>query len=654
MAYFYRRPNGVYYARIRVPDALRAVFGAPDLRRSLHTSDHALASRLALAAALEWKSEFQRLLMFDANKLLTGSPLLHTAGLISLGDAAQLIGLDVLELFLAAKTRRLMFCLMADGWMAADVPRAELISADPAIKTLNLDVGETLDGRELRPVFGVVYIRPNALAFVGEDGMLNDCLFFRDAARRHAVVMNMPGLTVPVNVLMLPRTDIEVLRQALAAKVLPTMLNQSISTSPAPTLLHSDQITAAVERGLMGEAYKHKEEPASVMLGAYYADKGAGWARATLDQNKRMCAVFVDLMGDPVLGLIDRELVKSYRSRLLGVPLDLHRVKARHPGVDLAGLIERASAEGLPVMDEVRADRHIAKIGEAFAWAARNGYMKDNPAAHLATGARTVKRKQDNRQTFDPAALGLIFGQPWFRDGRGELTKQGRYHTFQPFNYWMPLLGLFTGARLNELAQLYLKDVTVSEHGQWYLDFNLDGDGKIDADSSDQDGDASAGGKQLKTINSVRIVAMHPELVRLGLPDYVQRLRDAGHSRLFPELRRDEIKGYGKYAGQWFNERFLGKKLGLPRDGTQTFHSFRHTFLTACERLGMPDRVRDEMAGHSRGKGEGHATYIKDRSADEQAPHLNPLRFDLPVVAPFDVSEGLRALGDALSRKQRR
>jgi hypothetical protein len=93
MAYFYRRPNGVYYARIRVPDALRAVLGAPDLRRSLHTSDHALASRLALAAAFEWKSEFQRLRkMFDAQKLVTGSPLLKLPGLISLVDASAMVG----------------------------------------------------------------------------------------------------------------------------------------------------------------------------------------------------------------------------------------------------------------------------------------------------------------------------------------------------------------------------------------------------------------------------------------------------------------------------------------------------------------------------------------------------------------------------------
>lgn len=89
MAYFYRRPNGIYYARIRVPDSLRAVFGSPDLRRSLHTSDYALASRLALAAAFEWKTEFQRLRsMFDSRKLVAGSPLLSQPGLITLRDAA--------------------------------------------------------------------------------------------------------------------------------------------------------------------------------------------------------------------------------------------------------------------------------------------------------------------------------------------------------------------------------------------------------------------------------------------------------------------------------------------------------------------------------------------------------------------------------------
>ncbi|MCX7278126.1 MAG: hypothetical protein NTZ15_12520 [Burkholderiales bacterium] len=125
-----------------------------------------------------------------------------------------------------------------------------------------------------------------------------------------------------------------------------------------------------------------------------------------------------------------------------------------------------------------------------------------------------------------------------------------------------------------------------------------------------------------------------------------------GHVRLFPELTWDETKGYGKYVGRWFNQQLLGTALGLVRNGKQTFHSFRHTFITACSNAEMPERLRNELAGHSRGQGEGHATYIKDRSADEQAPYIEKLNFGLLNVAPFNVTEGLKALQDALRRKR--
>ncbi|HMW22137.1 MAG TPA: hypothetical protein PKC59_01785 [Burkholderiaceae bacterium] len=76
MAYCYRLPSGIYYARIRVPGDLLPVLPKPNLRRSLRTTDFDQASRLALAAALEWKTHFARLrAMHDPQKLVTGSPL---------------------------------------------------------------------------------------------------------------------------------------------------------------------------------------------------------------------------------------------------------------------------------------------------------------------------------------------------------------------------------------------------------------------------------------------------------------------------------------------------------------------------------------------------------------------------------------------------
>lgn len=60
-AYFYRRSSGRFYARIRVPAALQPHFRTQELRRSLNTTDRALACHLALAVALQWKAEFVRL-----------------------------------------------------------------------------------------------------------------------------------------------------------------------------------------------------------------------------------------------------------------------------------------------------------------------------------------------------------------------------------------------------------------------------------------------------------------------------------------------------------------------------------------------------------------------------------------------------------------
>ncbi|WP_157008359.1 DUF6538 domain-containing protein [Xenophilus azovorans] len=96
MPYIYRRASGTFYARLRVPDNLRAVLGSSDLRKSLRTTDYHAATKLALQTAAAWKQEFQRIeAMLDANKLAAGSPILLTSGLIRLDHAAEAAGLKV-------------------------------------------------------------------------------------------------------------------------------------------------------------------------------------------------------------------------------------------------------------------------------------------------------------------------------------------------------------------------------------------------------------------------------------------------------------------------------------------------------------------------------------------------------------------------------
>ena len=84
----------------------------------------------------------------------------------------------------------------------------------------------------------------------------------------------------------------------------------------------------------------------------------------------------------------------------------------------------------------------------------------------------------------------------------------------------------------------------------------------------------------------------------------------------------------------------------------KTFHSFRHTFITALERLELPERVMTQLAGHERGKTQSGKRYAKDRDADELAEIFARLHFPaLTGVAPFRIDDALAAIKCAARQK---
>jgi integrase len=89
--------------------------------------------------------------------------------------------------------------------------------------------------------------------------------------------------------------------------------------------------------------------------------------------------------------------------------------------------------------------------------------------------------------------------------------------------FWLPLLGLFTGARLGELAPLTAADVTTDQAtGIPIITITEDREN----------------GRRLKTAASARVVPVHPELVRLGLLRFVEEAKRGigSEARLFPAL----------------------------------------------------------------------------------------------------------------------
>lgn len=164
----------------------------------------------------------------------------------------------------------------------------------------------------------------------------------------------------------------------------------------------------------------------------------------------------------------------------------------------------------------------------------------------------------------------------------------------------MPLLALFTGARLNELVQLYLDDIK-QEGDIWYIDINKDGD------------------KQLKTYSSKRKVPLHPFLIELGFIDrlaYVpDALRKMNKRHLFDRATLSKSGKIGNIVTQYFTRH--RRKCGVGgmegEKSTVNFHSFRHTFITEAYNLPQyNEQAIKELVGHEDDKKNITATVYKN------------------------------------------
>ncbi|MCU1118933.1 site-specific integrase [Stenotrophomonas muris] len=164
-----------------------------------------------------------------------------------------------------------------------------------------------------------------------------------------------------------------------------------------------------------------------------------------------------------------------------------------------------------------------------------------------------------------------------------------------PHRWWVPMIGLYTGARINEVAQLKLADVA-QESGVWCIKIQK----TVDADLSHRDRNRSR--QSLKGKAAVRTIPIPQPLLDAGFLAFVEDIRACGHPRLFPHLsagvRRDNGDTNARYSQGILNQfsRYM-KDLGFPKG--IGFHAFRHTIATELHHMGVADEDIALVTGHS-------------------------------------------------------
>lgn len=214
-------------------------------------------------------------------------------------------------------------------------------------------------------------------------------------------------------------------------------------------------------------------------------------------------------------------------------------------------------------------------------WARKNGVIPDEVVWADPVSGMRLKAARSQRRPWEPAELSILFGSPVFLQGKRPAGGKGEAA------YWLPLLALYSGARLNELAPLCADDIK--------LDSASGGHFMTVIEDEDQ-------GRRLKTETSIRAVPLHPELIRIGFLEFValQRKHRGGSARLLPKLTRGSKGGFGEAFSKWFGRYKVS--LGI-ENKKSVFHSFRHGFKDALRAAGVNEDINDALTGHGGGNG---------------------------------------------------
>lgn len=173
------------------------------------------------------------------------------------------------------------------------------------------------------------------------------------------------------------------------------------------------------------------------------------------------------------------------------------------------------------------------------------------------------------------------------------------------------MLGLHSGARVNELSQLYVDDIeTVAGVPGYHINKRFTG-------------------QKIKTNASRRFVPLAQPLLNAGFLTYVEDIQKAGHQRLFPHLPNNDGNGFGKQMSKQFAAYI--KKRGVTEEGLG-MHAFRHTLATRLDRAGVSESTIARITGHQASGGILPKFYIDAPTLPERVTAL--AKFQSGVALP--------------------
>lgn len=307
----------------------------------------------------------------------------------------------------------------------------------------------------------------------------------------------------------------------------------------------------------------------SEAIKGYLAEKQHDNAKRTLYEKGLLFDEFKGLLGDLEVNLFDKPTLVQWKNHEMNKGAGASRINKR-----------------------------LGFLNDFFNWCIGNGHSQHqaSPVEGLLISTKgKLKKKQEHWKSFSDDDLKAIFGAGYPKAMR------------KPDHYWIPLVALYSGARLNEIAGLPIEQVRMID-GVQVMEF-----------------------KETKTSTEGRIVPIHQTLIDLGFLAYAEQVRGAGAERLFPHLV-DGNNGYGKNAARqfaiWLDD------LGIT-DRLKVFHSTRSTIITRLHNADANPAHAMQITGHEGVQVQNlhFQTYTHGMGLTQLRDTLNRVRYSFDVEA---------------------
>ncbi len=288
----------------------------------------------------------------------------------------------------------------------------------------------------------------------------------------------------------------------------------------------------------------------------------------TFDLNEQRLETVLDLVNVKYIEEMTEEKAREVKRLLAFVPKLLGK---QYQNIEIHKAIDMCKNKDGETITNSTIKTYISNANRFFSYAVGEKIIRKNPFQEIKILTSKSEQKQKRQREYLPFTekeLNLIFSNEMYP----VLTKT------KNACFFVPLLSLVQGMRLNEICQLCVKDIE-----------KIDDIYVIHI--------REEGSQRAKTLASIRTIPIHPILNKLGFIKYISTLKnDNPNQQIFPELKKDLRGYYSRNITRWFS--IYLDKLNIT-DKRKVFHSFRHTFRTKSAEAGISSDIVNILCGWS-------------------------------------------------------